>query len=368
MRFAISGGHLTPALAFVAAATQSKHSLLCFGTQTQSAASIHPESQEMKRYQVTYVTLPEWKFDRHHPHRLITRLSSGVKACWQCLRHLQAFKPHAVLVFGGYVSIPVALAAKLLRLPLILHDQTIHPGLSSQIIARFSHQAFTSYQAAASHLGSDTIVLSPLLRPEFLRPTKRPSWYPASQPLPLLIVTGGHLGSRTLNLALASIYQALLPDFFIVHQTGTSGDAQTATHCRRQQRTLSPLLQSRLIIKPWLSSQDIAWVFQHASLAVCRAGANTVAEISYSRLPALLVPLPHAINQEQYWQAKQLVAQKTALMLLEPYTPDHLLTAIRHLASQASAYRRQYSQSQSQPKISTADQLLQFTESRYGST
>lgn len=227
---------------------------------------------------------------------------------WQFKNQLQLVKPNVVISFGGYGSVPVVAAAKLLRLPIIIHEQTFSAGLASR---------FTGYLAeviAISWLSSrrcfpqgKTVLIGNPLRQKIINLVRKPK--------NSLYITGGNQGSRAINQVIEPILPQLVKEFTVYHQFGLN---QPPAYKDR-----------RYISRPYFSVGQLAQIYAQARLVVGRSGINTVTELGFLRIPSVLIPLPFTQKNEQAVNAHYLEKLGLAVVLpQERLTPANLLAAL----------------------------------------
>jgi UDP-N-acetylglucosamine--N-acetylmuramyl-(pentapeptide) pyrophosphoryl-undecaprenol N-acetylglucosamine transferase len=217
-----------------------------------------------------------------------------VRACWQALRVLRKVRPHVLLGFGGYITVPAGLMCRLTGTPLILHEQNSVAGLANKVLARGAARVFSAFPDVvplAEWVGNP-------LRDEFLTqapPAER--FAKRNGPLRLLVV-GGSLGAAALNSLVPQALALLEPSErpAVLHQSGRLHmDALVAGY---------QALGLQAEVTPFI--QDTAQAFAHADLVICRAGASTVTELAAVGAPALFVPFPHAVDDHQSTNARYL--------------------------------------------------------------
>lgn len=253
-------------------------------------------------------------------------------------------RPGAVLATGGYVSVPVALAAKAARIPLILFLPDTVPGKAVAWLAPLAHSVAAVSDDAAIHLPPHkTVVTGYPVRDIFLSANRsagrRRFGIPDGDHM--LLVFGGSLGARSLNRALAGTLPSLLPLCRVVHVCGEERlpEAEAAA------AALAPQERERYTLVPYLHDQEMADAMAAADLVVCRSGASVIGELPLAGVPAVLVPLPE-VKVHQRENAEYLVSRGAAVMLddaalgrdLEP-TIAGLLDDPQRLADMASAMR-----------------------------
>ncbi|MFZ9313726.1 MAG: undecaprenyldiphospho-muramoylpentapeptide beta-N-acetylglucosaminyltransferase [Burkholderiaceae bacterium] len=249
--------------------------------------------------------------------------------CWRVLARV---RPGLVLVFGGYVSFPVGLAARLQGRPLWVHEQNAVMGTANRWLARLAERVFTSFPVTQHAPASAVCVGNPVR--ESLTDLPPASARPMGEAQPLrLLVLGGSLGARALNHALplvVSDLQRRWPGGLAVwHQTGTAEEAAV-----RQAYAAQPVAPQPLRVNAFID--DMASAYQWADLVVCRAGASTVAELATVGLPAIFVPLPNAIDDHQTANARALVQAGAALLVAQT---DRLADALSVSLSGLTAER-----------------------------
>jgi UDP-N-acetylglucosamine--N-acetylmuramyl-(pentapeptide) pyrophosphoryl-undecaprenol N-acetylglucosamine transferase len=229
-------------------------------------------------------------------------------AVWQAVRVLRRVRPRAVLGAGGYVSGPGGIAAWLMRIPLLIHEQNAIPGLTNRWLARVAGsvlQAFPDSFAAGVHART---VGNPV-RADIAAIADPATRFAARGGPARLLVFGGSLGAQRLNAmvpeALAGIAPAARPQ--VRHQAGARGiDAALAAY-----RSAAVEAEVTAFI------DDMAGAYAWADLAVCRAGAMTISELQAAGLGALLVPFPSATDDHQTRNAEALVRVGAGRVLQE---------------------------------------------------
>jgi len=237
-----------------------------------------------------------------------TRLLAPVmllRALFASLAVLHQVKPRSVLSMGGYVAGPGGLAAWLLRRPLLVHEQNRIAGFTNRKLAGLAKRVLAGFADAlpqAEWVGNPVRDAIAALPPPAQRMGGRSG-------RPHLLVLGGSLGARALNLAvpqaLAQLTPAQRPE--VVHQCGTRGlDEARAAYAKAG-------VEAQVVA----FIDDMAGSYDWADLAVCRAGALTLAELTAAGLGAVLVPFPHAVDDHQTRNAEALVAIGAAELMQE---------------------------------------------------
>ena len=236
-----------------------------------------------------------------------------LRALVASLALLRRLRPRSVLSMGGYVAGPGGLAAWLLRRPLLVHEQNRIAGFTNRKLAALARRVlagFADVLPQAQWVGNPVRAAISALPPPVQRMADRPG-------PPRLLVLGGSLGARALNLslpqALARLEPAQRPE--VLHQCGNRGlDEARAAYAQAG-------VEARVV--PFI--EDMADAYGWADLAVCRAGALTLAELSAAGLGALLVPFPHAVDDHQTRNAEALAAVGAAEIMQENQLDVHEL-------------------------------------------
>jgi UDP-N-acetylglucosamine--N-acetylmuramyl-(pentapeptide) pyrophosphoryl-undecaprenol N-acetylglucosamine transferase len=250
------------------------------------------------------------------------RLARAVRDASRIVRRLQ---PRSALALGGFAAGPGGLAARLTRVPLLVHEQNRVPGYTNRVLARFARRVLAGFPDAfaparhAEHVGNP-------VRAE-IAALAEPARRFAGREGPLrLLVLGGSQGARALNRALPEALAGLrgrVP-VQVRHQAGRSGlDAALAEYERHT-------LVAR--VEPFID--DMAAAYAWADLVVCRAGALTLAELCAAGVGSVLVPYPHAVDDHQTRNAEYLRQAGAAVLEAEgPTLAERLVVQLEALAS-----------------------------------
>ncbi len=245
-----------------------------------------------------------------------------VKAVAQSLRVLRRVRPRSVLGAGGYVSGPGGVAAWLLRIPLLIHEQNAIAGTTNRWLARFASQVLEAFPGSFGPKVAAQTIGNPVRADIAALPA--PAMRFAERGASRLLVLGGSQGAQRLNAvvpqALAQVPPANRPQ--VRHQTGERGvEAARSAYAEAQ-------VEAEVL--PFID--DMAAAYAWADLAVCRAGAMTVAELQAAGVGAIFVPFPMAIDDHQTKNAEVMVRSGAAQVIQErDLTPERLGAAISEL-------------------------------------
>lgn len=228
------------------------------------------------------------------------------RALYQSIAILKDFNPQALFSVGGYSAAPAAFAAKLMGIPVILHEQNSVPGLTTRILARFAKEAHVSFAGTKLPIREDRYFVSGNpVRKELFSCHKQTRKQDGT--LKLLIL-GGSQGAHAINEAVCQTLPLLKKlKIHFVHQTGTA-DLESVEAAYKK---------NGIPAEVFSFIHDMKTAYAHADLVLCRAGATTIAELAAAGLGAILVPFPAAADNHQFYNAKALVDVGAGILVEE---------------------------------------------------
>lgn len=234
--------------------------------------------------------------------RMPLRLFAAVRSAHAALKR---HAPRSVLSMGGYVAAPGGIAARLARIPLIVHEQNRVPGLTNRLLARFARRVLTGFDrvfADGEWVGNPVRASIAALPAPTVRYTGRAGDL-------RVLVLGGSQGAASLN--------AQVPE--MLRRRGTRVASRVLHQCgeKHVEKTRAAYAAAGIAAEVVSFVDDMASAYAQADLAICRAGALTLAELAAAGLPALLVPYPHAVDDHQTRNAEALVAAGAARLVGE---------------------------------------------------
>jgi UDP-N-acetylglucosamine--N-acetylmuramyl-(pentapeptide) pyrophosphoryl-undecaprenol N-acetylglucosamine transferase len=335
-----SSGHISPALAIIRTI-----GALAEGTDWQPQFRYIGGKRGIERDQITaagvaFVGVETGKLRRYFSLANLTDLFRIPVGVAQSLGHVARFRPDVVFSTGGYVGVPPVLAAWLLRIPILTHEQTVQIGLANKISARFATQIALSFESAARELPANlrrkVIVTGNPVRPLIFgghreHGARLAGFSHADDALPTVYVTGGSQGARVINRAVEEALPELLRVCRIIHQCGQQpeGEEQDYDRLERAAALLPPELRQRYYYTRFVGA-EINDVFALADLVVGRAGAGTIAEVCVLGKPAVYIPLVPTGGDEQTRNANACAQAGAATII-----PQAVLSGARLLAELA---------------------------------
>jgi UDP-N-acetylglucosamine--N-acetylmuramyl-(pentapeptide) pyrophosphoryl-undecaprenol N-acetylglucosamine transferase len=239
---------------------------------------------------------------------------------------VRRYRPRVVVGFGGYASFPCVVAARLLRVPVVVHEQDAAPGLANRMGVRLGARAAVSLPGTP--LPHATLTGNPV-RAAFANLQRVPARDPA-----LIAVFGGAQGARTINRAALGCYDLWRTrDDLAVHHVCGPRNLDDCAAALSGARRAGDRLRYELVGY----EEHMDALYARASLAVCRAGAGTIAELTAAGLPSVLVPLPGAPSDHQTRNAQTLQRAGAAVMLRDDECDAPRLDAVVSVLSQAGS-------------------------------
>ena len=301
-----TGGHVFPALAVALTLKEQGWQVSWLGTHKGLESRVVPE----KGIDIDWLSVSGIR-----GKGLLSKLSAAVKlliACIQAVKVLMQRKPDVVLGMGGFVAGPGGLMAKVLRIPLVIHEQNRVPGTTNKILARMAKQVLEAFPGSFPKDTNAICTGNPLRSDIAEMPVKATK--EAGTKLKILVL-GGSQGAQVLNQIVPEAIAAL--EFVEVkHQSGVAMQTGVAG----QYRALNIEASVSVFI------DDMASTYQWADMIICRAGAMTVSEVAAAGLPAIFIPLPHAIDDHQTANAKYLVDVGAGIMIKQSELSATILT------------------------------------------
>ena len=305
-----TAGHINPALALADVLAQRGHDVRFAGTPNGAEARLVREAG------IDFTPFEAAGFNRNHPTTIFKGVYLIQKSTGAAKKWFAQIKPDVVVGFGGYVCIPVGRAAIKTGVPLVIHEQNSVMGMANKYLSKHAAKVCLTYDHAASAVAdqSKVIVTGNPVRASVFEATReegRALW-DIPEDARMLLVTGGSLGAKHLNEALAAMKDKLLAydDLYIVHVTGPK-----QLDAVEELMALTDEQRKRWRLVGYTNQMGACMAA--ADAIVSRAGASSLAEISARALPALLVPFPFATEDHQTTNARSYVDAGCAYMIAD---------------------------------------------------
>ncbi|MBP8173519.1 MAG: undecaprenyldiphospho-muramoylpentapeptide beta-N-acetylglucosaminyltransferase [Aeromonadaceae bacterium] len=292
-----TGGHVFPGLAVAHQLQQEGWQIHWLGTADRMEAQLVPAHG----YPISFIDIKGVR--GNGVLRLLAAPWRIVKSVLQAWSLIGKVKPDLVLGMGGYAAGPGGVAAWLRGIPLILHEQNAAAGMTNRLLSRLADKVLMGFAGAFGASAKTEVVGNPV-RDDVLALGAEEKSNCIGRSLHILIV-GGSLGARVLNEVVPEAL-SLLDNISVRHQTGKGNQDKVAMSYR-------DLGVAEVGVSEFIT--DMAAAYRWADLVICRAGALTVAEVAAAGIPAIFVPLPHAVDDHQTRNAESLVSVGAARLL-----------------------------------------------------
>lgn len=337
-----TGGHVFPALAVAECLQAQDIPVVWLGTRRGLEARLVPAAGiPIEWLDVAGLRGHGWQRRLQAPWMLL-------RALWQAMAVLRRVRPCAVLGMGGFVSGPGGIAARLLGIPVLIHEQNARPGMTNRWLARMCAQRVL---AGFPDTFPQAVVMGNPVR-RSITMLADPKERLAGRELGRLrvLVLGGSQGAQVLNETVPQAVALLPPEQRpqIWHQAGAGRDA--ATMSAYQAAGVKARIETFI--------EDMALAYGWADLVICRAGALTIAELAAAGIGSLLVPYPHAVDDHQTANARFLVNHGAAMCLPQSeLNPQHLAQLLGELGADRQRVQAMATAARTQARPDAAQQL-----------
>lgn len=274
-----TAGHVTGNLALYP--TLKKHFLnICYiGSNNSIEEKLIKTKTQATFYGISAVKLVRGKIlvNLALPFKLL-------RAVKQAKKILKKLRPNVIFSKGGFVSVPVILAAKSLKIPIVCHESDLSMGLANKIGSRYATTVCTTFEKTAEPFKNKGVFTGSPLQKEFENlPTQAAAKHKLHLPADkkVLLVTGGSLGAAAINSAVRESLDALTKSFYVVHVTGKGNANAIKNACYRQ-------IEFATNMPELIAAADVV---------ISRAGSNTIFELAFANKPMLLIPLPKGASR-----------------------------------------------------------------------
>ncbi len=312
-----TGGHIYPALAIIDEIKKKdkEYEILYIGTTDRMERDIVPNLG------IKYEAIEIRGLRRSLSPSNLKTFTLFLKAIKKCKRIMEDFKPDIVIGAGGYVTLPVLIAANKKHIKTVIHEQNSIPGLTNKMLSKKAEKIFVSFESSASYFDSKKTVYTGNPSSESVLNTKKANKldYGLKQSKKLVTIVMGSLGSEKVN----SIMKSILPKFEgkryeVLFVTGKSYYTEFIKNLK---------LPENVKVVEYIN--NIGGILKNTDIMVSRAGASIMMELTLLKIPTIYIPSPYVTNNHQYKNAMSLVEKNAALILEESsLTCDSLIKLI----------------------------------------
>ncbi|WP_163100301.1 undecaprenyldiphospho-muramoylpentapeptide beta-N-acetylglucosaminyltransferase [Peribacillus alkalitolerans] len=320
-----SAGHVTPNIAIIQEIRCKDWDIHYIGSKKGI------EKELIQKINIPYHGISSGKLRRYIDFENVVDVFRVLKGCFEARGVLRKLKPDLVFSKGGFVSVPVVIAAKSLNIPIFLHESDMTPGLANKISQRFATKIFTSFDETKNYFPqSKTQAIGSPIRREVIQGTadKGKKFLGFNDRLPILTIMGGSLGAKKINETVRASLDHLLKSYQVVHLCGKNN------------------LDSSLTMLPGYKQfeyvhEELADILAATDLVITRGGSNAIFEFLALRIPMLIIPLSKQQSRgDQILNAESFKEKGYALTIEEEnLTYDSLISHLEILKEKREVYK-----------------------------
>lgn len=319
-----TAGHVTPNIAMLPKLKEMGYKISYIGSYEGI------ERKLIEELNIPYYGISSGKLRRYFDVKNFTDPFRVLKGFSEAKKLLKDLKPDIVFSKGGFVTVPVVIAAHRQKIPVLIHESDMTPGLANKLCLSSATKVCCNFPETVTNLPANkAIVTGTPIRQELLKGSREGAlaFTGLSGQKPVLMIIGGSLGSVAVNTAVRQALPKLLPDFDVIHLCGKD--------------KLDPSLENTKGYRQYeYIKEELADLFALSDVIISRAGANAICEISALKKPNLLIPLSaKASRGDQILNARSFERQGFSCVLEEEEaTNESLVSAVRNLYENRNRY------------------------------
>lgn len=340
-----TAGHVTPNIALIPKLKELGYEIHYIGSKDGI------EKKLIEELGIPYYGISSGKLRRYFDVKNFTDPAKVLKGFFEAKALMKKLKPNVVFSKGGFVTVPVVFAAKKCKVPAVIHESDLTPGLANRLCIPKAERICANFPETIKYLPDGKAVLtgSPIRKELFTgNRLKGLDFCGFTANKPVILVTGGSLGSVAINEAVRDLLPTLLRDFQIIHLCGKG--------------KLAPELDGKHgYVQFEYIKEELSDLFAASDLIISRAGANTICEILAMRKPNILIPLSAASSRgDQILNAESFQSQGFSYVLKEEdLSNETLLEAIQSVIENKSLYVDAMNQSDQNNAIDTITSIIE---------
>ncbi len=339
-----TAGHVTPNIALLPALTEAGYDIQYIGSYNGMEKAL------IEDYKIPYHGISSGKLRRYFDLKNFTDPFRVMKGFFEANKLMKQLKPDVVFSKGGFVSVPVVIAAKRNKIPAIIHESDMTPGLANKLCFSSASKVCCNFPETVSALPAGKAILtgSPIrseLREGDAAKGREFTGIPDDKPV--ILIMGGSLGATNVNTAVRSILPKLLENFYVIHLCGKGKLDESLAN-------LDGYRQYEYI------KDELKDLFAMSDIVISRAGANAICELLFLQKPNLLIPLSaNASRGDQVLNARSFEKQGFSKVLEEEELTDELLLNTVHaLYEERDSYVQTMKQSSQNDAVKTVLKLV----------
>ncbi|MGE8202983.1 undecaprenyldiphospho-muramoylpentapeptide beta-N-acetylglucosaminyltransferase [Heyndrickxia sp. NPDC080065] len=320
-----SAGHVTPNIAIINEINHSKWDIHYIGSKKGI------EKELIANLNIPYYGISSGKLRRYIDFENVKDIFRVIKGCIQARSTLKKLKPHLVFSKGGFVSVPVIIAARSLKIPIFIHESDMTPGLANKISQRFATKIFTSFEETKKFFPENkTTVIGSPIRKEILNgsASRGRAFLNFDVKRPILTIMGGSLGSKKINEMVRDSLDKLTVNYQIVHLCGKG-------NINKELLNIPGYKQFEYI------NEELPDILAATNMVITRGGSNAIFEFLALQIPMLIIPLTKQQSRgDQILNAKSFEEKGYSLTLEEEdLTKESLLKSLEKVQNNKEAYK-----------------------------
>jgi UDP-N-acetylglucosamine--N-acetylmuramyl-(pentapeptide) pyrophosphoryl-undecaprenol N-acetylglucosamine transferase len=280
--------------------------------------------EELVARNIAYVYCPAGKLRRYFSVQNFLDFFRTTFGFFCAIVKLYIIYPDVIFSKGSYTAVPILFAAKLLKIPVVIHESDTSPGKANYMARKFARYIAIAYDDAAKFFPAEKTALTGIpLRNELKKIHPNPlTLLGIPDDKPLIYVTGGSQGAQKLNEAVLRSLLELLPHYRIFHQTGPQmSDIQTTAQSLLQGTDLG----ASYYVTDSVPVETVSALMQAATMVITRAGSTTLFELAYFGTPAIIIPIPEDVSRDQRTNAYTYARSGGGVVIEERNITPHLL-------------------------------------------
>jgi UDP-N-acetylglucosamine--N-acetylmuramyl-(pentapeptide) pyrophosphoryl-undecaprenol N-acetylglucosamine transferase len=316
-----TGGHFYPLIAVAEVLKQypNQPELYYFGPDPY-------EPETLKNLDIKYIWCPAGKLRIYFSFKNFLNPFRTLFGIFVAIWKLYVIYPDVIFSKGSFTSVPILIAARFLRIPVVIHESDAVPGRANKLAKKFAQYIAVSYPEAITFFDEKRTALIGIPIRNALKTKYQDPFTLLGIPndLPLIYVTGGSSGAERVNNIILRCLDELLPNYRIFHQTGTALEGEISLAARTL--IVDPVLQSHYYLKGTIPPETVSALMEASSLVITRAGSTTLFEIAMHGKPSIIIPIPEDISRDQRTNAYAYARSGAATVIEEHNLTEALLT------------------------------------------
>jgi len=340
-----TGGHFYPLIAIAEAINDLVRERRLVPPKLYYLAPDSFDQKALFENNMVPITIPAGKVRRYASFANVTGFFVTLVGMVKALFVLFRIFPDVVISKGGYGSVPTVLAARLLGIPVVIHESDAKPGRANLLAAKFAAKIAISFESAAAYFPKE--VQSKIARTGIpirkalahLETEGAAQYLGLDHALPTILILGGSQGAERINEVVLTALPSLIDLANVIHQTGTANIRNVEAVAQVELAGLPSAVRYHPI--NYLSQTSLQRAAGAANIVVSRAGATSISEISLWKKPAILIPIPEAVSHDQRSNAYSYARTGAAIVLEEENLTPHLLVSeIKRILNDAALEAR----------------------------